>query len=292
MRIRITRSKSDVLALMAIGQRDTRTFVVASHDTPAFVKDMAQHGWNALLTEPLPDARSFWIVLVPAKTKTAKTAAPTVVAPPKPKKTNTPAPAGLDVGIPTYRPSGLLADEIRNEIKYRNIDTGDPAFDMSSGLATPAVSPDKPATGHPFHRPKAFGQGSPSFIRFMWDPWTGEMLLTGDEAVDHSGLLANYKHKQKKRGREVTPFDGWIRGYYKPETGQVMLRPWDWKPAGQEGDPLAERIAGSLGERIKSKLLWILSKELNVPFDELKGKSLYYLTEDDLQEQLGKRKSY
>jgi hypothetical protein len=118
------------------------------------------------------------------------------------------------------------------------------------------------------------------------------MLLTGDEAVDHSGMLANYKHKQKKRGREVTPFDGWIRGYYKPETGQVMLRPWDWKAAGQEGDPLAERVTGSLGERIKSKLLWMLSKEMNVPFDDLKGKTLYYLTEDDLQEQLGKRKSY
>lgn len=289
--MRITKSKSDVLALMAIGQRDTRTFVVASKDTPAFVKDMAQHGWNSLLTEPLPDARSFWIVLVPAKTKTA---APTV-APPKPK-TKTPLLPADDPKKPTpqgpYRPSGLLADEIRNEIKYRNIDTGDPAFDMSSGLATPAVSPDKPATGHPFHRPKAFGQGSPSFIRFMWDPWTGEMLLTGDEAVDHSGMLANYKHKQKKRGREVTPFDGWIRGYYKPETGQVMLRPWDWKAAGQEGDPLAERVTGSLGERIKSKLLWMLSKEMNVPFDDLKGKTLYYLTEDDLQEQLGKRKSY
>jgi hypothetical protein len=264
--MRVVRTKSDIADAVSLGCERGRTFVVSSKDAKAFAEDMGQHGWAVVVIEEAPKALS-WVVLAPRLPDREAAA------------------ATADVSVPAtspYRPEGISADEIQNEIRYENVDTGDQALDTSSGLA--------PGAGHPLHRPRAFGEGQPRFVRFMWDPWTGAMVLSGDEARDHSAMLANHRRKRKERGQETTPFDGWIRGYYVPDTGQVMLRPWDWPKEGKEHDPIAERVTGSIGERIKSKLLWLLSKELGVPFGKLRDKAEYYLRDSDLQEMFGKRR--
>jgi len=241
-----------------------RAFVVPLGDRAKLILAMRGAGWTVSLDEDIPNDAFAWIEFVPSK--------------------------GAKVAAYDYRPQGFTAEEIAPEIRYKNIDTGDPDLDMSSGLATPSVTPEKQEhlKEHPLHRPVAFGEGSPSFIRFMWDPMTGDMLLTGDESFDHAGMHVNYKGRDKK----ANPYDAWIRGYYKPSTGETFLRPWDWPAKGKEYDPIAERVTGSLGERIKSRLLWLLSKEMGVPFEELKKNTRYYVNEQELQEELGKRRRY
>lgn len=275
----------------------SRTFLVPKHECVAFKNDMKAHGWITESATQLANPEYFWFILVPALEKTAagiKTKPKTKVKQPVPVEVPTPATPVAEPTYPSYqyRPEHLTSEEVSNQINFANIDTDDPAMDMSSGLASKLNSPEKDFSAHPLLREHAFGQGAPEFVRFMWNPWTGEMLLTSDTARDHSQMLANYKKKLQGKGKNTSPFDAWIRGYFNPKDHSIMLRPWDWPLQGKEQDPLAERVTGSIGNTIKSRLIWLLSKQLGIPAEELSKKTNFYLNDDDLRGMFGSMRRF
>jgi hypothetical protein len=92
---------------------------------------------------------------------------------------------------------------------------------------------------HPFHRPLRNGD-NPRYIRWMWNPVTGEML-TNTGSGQHAEMHFNWKRRQQETGQlhpAAAQFDSWLRGFYIPggkdpktkkKVGpQVGIRPYQW----------------------------------------------------------------
>ena len=92
-----------------------------------------------------------------------------------------------------------------------------------SGLLTEAYDP-KIKDVHPFLRPTIGGQ-VPQYIRWMYNPMTGEMLVDSGSGM-HAEQLDKYRRKLKEKGADTNEFEAWLRGFYVPKTGQLAMRPY------------------------------------------------------------------
>jgi hypothetical protein len=84
---------------------------------------------------------------------------------------------------------------------------------------------------HPFFRNERFRDEPPRVIRWMWHPPTGDALLgTGDR---HADILHRY---QRKARRKMVLFALWLRGFFFPRTGELVMRPFNVAAANRDGD--------------------------------------------------------
>lgn len=80
---------------------------------------------------------------------------------------------------------------------------------------------------HPFMRPSRSNMRSPNYIRWMWHPRGGEMLVDSTGYQDHSAMSANYNRKLKEKQIPEKRFEEWLRGYYWPDSGKLATRPYN-----------------------------------------------------------------
>lgn len=89
------------------------------------------------------------------------------------------------------------------------------------------------AKTHPFLRPNTSSQ-QPSYMRWMWHPQSGDMLVNAD-GQQHASTYQNYARRMQEQGVPVHPFDSWLRGFYVPRKGKqdhrLAVRPYNMDQA-------------------------------------------------------------
>jgi len=108
-----------------------------------------------------------------------------------------------------------------NDVNFANLNSS--GLMIEHGVDTPAEK-DKLLKTHPFLRPDSNGR-LPPYMRWMWNPRTGEMLINTGAGM-HADMLANYNRKQKEAGKPISDFNSWLRGFYVPKTNDFAVRPY------------------------------------------------------------------
>ena len=104
---------------------------------------------------------------------------------------------------------------------------------------------------NPFLWHSSYTGKRPFWIRFVWNPQTGRMIL---------GVpLECYHHKDIIPSSRRYPIDAWVRGFYFPEKRWIGIRPFFW-PAGPE-DQWNKQHA-TLNDRIMKALVPMLRRIL------------------------------
>ncbi len=127
-----------------------------------------------------------------------------------------------------------MAFRLARTIHFRNV--------ASSGLDNEADHPGREDTAsrtamgrtHLFYRNERFSDSPPRFIRWMWDPRTGDALL--GTAGRHADILRRYTQTLKEKTRRPAPFPLWLRGFWFPVTNELVMRPFNVAAIGREGD--------------------------------------------------------
>jgi hypothetical protein len=130
---------------------------------------------------------------------------------------------------------GKRAGRFSTRFKIRNIG--------SSGL-------EFPCDRHPFLRDERYGDDPPRVIRWMWHPRTGDALL--GVFGRHADILRRFGMKSRRR---MAPFSHWLRGFYFPRTGELVMRPFDVSAIGCDGDwKLSDRMQRHVQRLIERQL--------------------------------------